>query len=132
MRRFSDDPWLTPRGTKVPSLSGARWADWDPKVGWEARDKEYVVRAEVPGFEPTDFDVKVTGNTVTVHAEHKDEKRGGHESYGYCFGSFSRAFTLPHGVEESKINARYHSGVLELHLPKTEQAQGKRIPVITN
>lgn len=84
--------------------------------------------AELPGFEPKDFDVKVSGNMLTVRGEHRhEEKEKGSSRARY--GQFCRTFTLPYGVDEQKIDARYHSGVLEIHLPKTEQAQGKRIPV---
>ena len=64
-----------------------------------------------------------------MRAEHKDEKREKNGGSHYRYGSFSRTVALPHGVDEEKIEARYHSGVLELHLPKTEQGQGKRIEV---
>jgi len=67
--------------------------------------------------------------TLEVKAEHKEETKG-KESSSCRYGSFRRQFTLPHGVDEQKIDARYHNGVLEVHLPKTEEAKGKRIPVI--
>lgn len=100
--------------------------NWD--LGWEDKQDEYVLHAELPGFEVEDFDVKVSGNALTVRAEHKDEqKENGGASYHY--GSFVRTLTLPHGVEADKIDARYHSGVLDVHLPKSKEVVGKRIPV---
>jgi HSP20 family protein len=109
----------------------SRWED-DFHVGFDGglqnKPNEYVFQAELPGFEPDEIDVKVSGNTLTVRAEHKDEEQG-KDGGSYRCGSYQRYFTLPHGVDEQKIDARYHSGVLEVHLPRSEQAQGKRITV---
>jgi len=130
MRRFFEDRWLSDRFFgNVPSLWGDLQWDrlWDS--GLEDKENEYVFRAEMPGFEPEDFDVKVSGNVVTVRAEHKDEKQEGNGGSAYRYGSYCRTFTIPQGVDEEKIDARYHSGVLELHLPKTGEARGKRIEV---
>lgn len=129
MDRFFGDRFMS----DWPGLS--LW-DEPSRIGWswdtdlEDRENEYVLHAELPGFEPEDFDVKLSGNVLTVHAAHKDEKKEKNGS-SYRYGSFSRTFTLPQGVDEEKIEARYHSGVLELHVPKTEQARGRQIEVKT-
>ncbi len=129
MNRFFDDRWFGGRLGNLPDLWQGPRFDWNWNLGWEDRENEYVFHAELPGFEPEDFDVKVSGNVLTVRAEHKDEKKEKNGGSSYRYGSFNRTVTLPHGVDEEKIVARYHSGVLELHLPKTEQSRGKRIAV---
>ncbi|HID78387.1 MAG TPA: Hsp20/alpha crystallin family protein [Planctomycetaceae bacterium] len=101
------------------------WA-WDMDL--EDREDEYVFQAELPGFEPEDFDIKVSGNVLTVRAQRREEKEEKHRAR-YRYGSFCRSFTLPHGVNQDEIEARYHSGVLEVRLPKAEAARGKRIEV---
>jgi len=108
----------------------ARWDDWgmDFRGGLEDKPNEYVFHAELPGFEPDEIDVKLSGNTLMVRAEHKEEAKE-KDSSSYRYGSYQRYFTLPVGVDEEKVDARYHSGILEVHLPKTERAMGKRIPV---
>ena len=121
MHRFFDDPWMQDR------LMNEFPEKWD--LGWQDEGNEYVFHAELPGFDSEDFEVKVSGNMLTVCAEHNEEKKHGKNGSGYRYGSFTRTFTLPHGVDEDKIGARYHSGVLEVHLPKTAEAQGKRIEV---
>ena len=99
-------------------------------IPWKKRHGNLSVRhAELPGFEPEDFDIKVTGDMLTVRAEHKDEKKEKNGGSSYHYGSFTRSFSLPHGVNEQNIDARYHSGVLELRLPKTAEVCSKRIEV---
>lgn len=103
-------------------------SDWSSNL--EDREKEYVLTAELPGFEPEDFDIQVSGNVLTLRAEHKEEgqEKKGNGSY-QRYGSFCETFTLPRGVLAERIEARYHSGVLEVHLPKSEECQAKRIQV---
>jgi HSP20 family protein len=108
-------------------------ADWGWERGWgldlDDRGKEVVVRAEAPGFEPSEFDVQVSGNVLTIRAEHQEEGREGGE---YCRHlRFHRSVTLPAGTQADQVEARYRNGVLEVRLPKSPQAQGKRIEVKT-
>jgi HSP20 family protein len=106
--------------------------DWEPQRFWNMdvadRDNEYLVTADMPGFSADDIDLHLNNNVLTIEAEEKHEKKeeGGYER---SFRSFRRSFTLPAGVDPNKIEASYRNGVLELHLPKSEQARGRRIPV---
>jgi HSP20 family protein len=100
--------------------------------GLDVRDegKEYVVRAEAPGIEPGDFDVQVTGNHLVLKAERKHEAKGGAgDNYSFERRSFRRQVVLPGGADPDKVEARYRNGVLEIHLAKHPEAQGKRIEV---
>jgi len=124
MSRFFDDRSFG----NLPSLWEDSRSHWDWDLGWEDKGNEYVFQAELPGFEPENFDVKVSGNMLTVRAEHQDEKKE-KDGASYHYGSFYRTFTLPHGEDVDKIDAHYHSGVFEVHLPKTEEAPCKRIEV---
>lgn len=118
--RFAHDlPWAAEEGT------GWRW-------GLELKDEDnaYIVAAEAPGFEPGDFDIQVRGNQLILRAAHKTEKKtkeGKVEEYTEqeCYESM----TLPPGIDENKIAAKYHSGVLTVTLPKTEAGKGKKVPV---
>lgn len=101
-------------------------------VDFDENQTEYVVRAEAPGFDANDFDIQVQGNNLVVSAEHKKEQEDEKNGSIYHYGRFQRSMPLPHGAEVDKISARYHSGVLELHVPKGEEAKGKRITVETN
>lgn len=113
------------------------WSDWpDPGFQFspwsgldvEDREDELLIRAEAPGFEPDEFDVQITGNHLTLRAEHKEEASGGGKS-SYRYGQFQRTVPLPTGIDPEKVEARYHSGVLTLRVPKTEAAKGRRITV---
>jgi HSP20 family protein len=130
---------LTRLRQEFDSLVNRVWSDW-PSLGgdwlserrWglevDENDNEYLVRTEAPGFEVGDFDVRINGDQLEIRAEHKVEQK---EEAGsaYHYGTLYRSLPLPLGVEPDKIDARYRNGILELHLPKSEQGRGKRIAV---
>lgn len=109
--------------------SFGRTTFWDFEV--EDRGDEVLVTAEAPGFEADDFDVQISGNMLTISAEKrhetKDKRSDGHHERHYA--SFRRVATLPSGILSDKIEAKYRNGVLELHVPKSEESKAKRIPV---
>lgn len=117
----------------------APWTPYvEPERFWKAElvemDKELVMRAEVPGFEPEDFHIEVRGNELVVKAERKrEEKKEAKEEkkseYEYEERSYERTFALPVEIEVEKVTARYHNGILEVHLPRTEAAVPRRISV---
>jgi len=92
-------------------------------------DKEVLVRAEAPGFEPQEFDISISGNTLSIQAEHKEESQDKERGWQRRYGRFQRSFTLPAAVDADKVEATYRQGVLELRLPKAEEAQRRRIEV---
>jgi HSP20 family protein len=113
----------------------AEW-DWGLERMWgvdvEDTDKEILVRAEAPGFEPKDFDIHVSGNMLTIRAEHRHEseqKEGQFRSWERRYGRFQRMIPLPAAIDADKVEAHYHNGVLKLRLPRTEEAQRRRIEV---
>jgi HSP20 family protein len=89
---------------------------WDFSV--QNQEKELVVRAELPGFEPDELTVEVHEGTLTVKAEKTGQGR-----------RYARSVTLPKEVDGEQAQATYRNGVLELHLPKVPEAQPKRIAV---
>jgi HSP20 family protein len=95
---------------------------WDFNVS--ENDKEIVVRAEVPGFEPNEVEVQLNNDVLTIKAE-KQQKGDREEEYR----SFSRSITLPAGIDPDKVQATYRNGVLELHIPRAAEAQPRRIPI---
>jgi len=90
-------------------------------------EKEVVVWAEVPGFELADLDVTLRNNFLIIRAEkkHEEKEKGGE----YAERHYERAVELPVETDPAKVAATYRNGVLEVHLPKMEEAKPLRIPV---
>jgi HSP20 family protein len=116
-------------------MLGRIWSgDWEDawNAGWgcdiQDGEDEIVVRAEAPGFEPDEIDVRLSGNRLVVQAEHKSVHEGGN-GHTTRHGKLYRAMTVPNGLVADKVAASYKNGVLEVHLPKGENARSKRIAV---
>jgi HSP20 family protein len=92
-------------------------------------EKEVVVRAEIPGFEPADLDVELRNNRLFIKAETKHEVEKKESGYEYAERRYERFVELPAEVALAKVEANYRNGVLEVRLPKTEEAKGLRVPV---
>lgn len=111
-----------------PVMAGRDWPMMGRGFDVEDKENEMVVRADAPGFEPDDFNVEIVGDSLLLKAEHKEEEKKG-DGYHYRRGHLYRSIPLPRGVEADKIDACYRNGVLEVHVPKGEEAKGKRITV---
>jgi HSP20 family protein len=105
------------------------------KVDITENEKDYAVRAEIPGAKKEDIRVSVDGNYVSISAEVKkeEEKKTGKdgrvlvkESY---YGATSRSFTLDHEIDDKAVVAKLEDGVLKLTLPKREGARSKLIKI---
>jgi HSP20 family protein len=110
------------------ALAGIDGWHWGLEV--QDEDENVVVRAEAPGFEADDFDVRVEDNRLVLRAsktvEAKDEKGKVREFREQeCYDSVS----LPGGIDKEQIDAKYHNGVLTVTLPKSAESKAKRISV---
>jgi HSP20 family protein len=97
----------------------------------ETRDA-YVFKADLPGVDEKDIEITLTGDRLSVSGKREGEKReDGERFYAYerSFGAFSRAFTLPEGVNGDNVQAQLKNGVLTLTLPKRPEVQPRRIQV---
>ena len=97
-------------------------------------DNDVVVKMPVPGIKPEDLDITITGDTVTVRGETKQETEDEDKKRNYYFkemryGSYARSVTLPAVVDADKAEAETEHGVLTLTLPKAEIAKPKAIQV---
>jgi HSP20 family protein len=104
---------------------------WELHWGLETEEleNEYVVRAEVPGFAPSELDVNLTGNVLTIRAVHRRAET--ETPSGPPSGRLERTMTLPVGIKPEGVTAAYRNGVLEVHLPKSVEALTRRIEVKT-
>jgi len=92
----------------------------------EETDEAVTVRTDAPGFEPADFNIEVKGEVLRIVAERKVPAEGKEPTVER---SMRRAMTLPAAVIPEKVEAKYHNGVLELHLPKAEPIKARKIEV---
>jgi len=94
----------------------------------EEKEKEVVVRVEMPGFETKELTVEVTPERLTVEAEHKEPEEKGKEKEKAerAYAHVKRVVTLPEGVETEKAEAIYRSGVLEVHVPRKPEGLSHR------
>ena len=119
MNRPGEDDW---------ALGGT----WAPLVDIYEREGNIELKAELPGIDPKDVDVRVENNVLTLRGERKVDREVNRESYHRVertYGSFSRSFTLPSVVDTEKIKAEYRDGVLHLTLPKKEEAKPRKISI---
>jgi HSP20 family protein len=95
----------------------------------ETKDS-YLFKADMPGVKEQDLDITRTGNRLTVSGKRdaeKEEKAETYYTYERTYGTFTRAFTLPEGIDGDHIHADLKDGVLTLVVPKTPEAQPKKI-----
>ena len=110
-------------------------AGWSPSVDVHENENQIMLRAELPGLAEEDVELTVDKGRLTIQGEKRLEKEdtdGDYRSIESHYGSFYRSFPLPDSVDQDKIEARFDNGVLSVVLPKTEEAQPKRIEVKVN
>src|SRR5687768_2249544 len=116
----------------APTMTGA--TNLLPAVEVQETDNSYLVTFDVPGVKTEDIDIDVSGSTLTVRGERREQPRSseGRASYREVrFGSFERTLTLPNDVDASKVEAECDNGVLTVMVPKTTASQRQKISVKT-
>lgn len=105
---------------------------WAPAVDIYETENELVLRADLPGINEKDLDVRVENNMLTVRGERKFEQQVKEDNYlriERTYGSFSRSFGLPNSVNTEAIKAEYKNGVLTVELPKRAESKPKQVKV---
>jgi HSP20 family protein len=111
-----------------PALGGGeRGHAWEVDV--QDREDAIVVHADAPGFEPGDFDVEIRGDNLVLCACQKEEESSEATGYRWQQRELYRSVPLPAGVDADKVDAKYHSGVLTITLPKSEPAKTRKIEI---
>ena len=93
---------------------------------------DVVVKASLPGVKPEEVDISITGDTLTIKGEHKEEQEAKEEDYfrkERRYAAFSRSLTIPVSIKSDKAEAAIENGVLTLTLPKAEEVKPKQIKV---
>lgn len=128
MRRFFTDPFFWDDDF-IDRHSGFR-----PVLNIEEKPDRYVVEAEVPGMNPEDIHIEVSGNVLTIHGERRRDNRESDDDSRIhrmesSYGAFQRSFTLPDHANLDDISADSRSGVLYINVPKQEEKQPRKIEV---
>lgn len=115
---------------------GKKMGLFNPRLNFVENDKAFEVSVELPGINEKDIHLSLEEDTLTIQGEKKNEKKEEkNDVYRMerSYGTFQRTIALPSGVEEEKIEATFKKGVLNIILPKSEEAQKdvRQIPVKT-
>ncbi|MDD5555843.1 MAG: Hsp20/alpha crystallin family protein [bacterium] len=105
---------------------------WSPALDIYEDKESIVVKADLPGMKEEDVDISIQGNTLTLRGERKQESEVKEKDFYRCeryYGSFQRCLELPFPVDQGKVKASYKGGVLEVRLPKAEEAKEKKIRI---
>jgi len=107
-------------------------ADWAPKVDVKEEKDKFVILADIPGIDPKDIDITMEKGILTISGHREEEKKSAQEGYQRVersSGRFYRRFNMPEAVDESKISAKGQHGVLEIVIPKIEDALPRKITI---
>jgi HSP20 family molecular chaperone IbpA len=104
---------------------------WAPAMEVTAREGKLTVRCDVPGVEPSDIRVAITGRTLTISGERKaPAPSDDHWVGGISYGTFTRTFTLPDGFDGSAAIAKHRHGVLEMELSLAKTNAERTVPIV--
>lgn len=128
-----DDFWRPARAGRRSVSNGGAFA---PALDVTETDNEYRVRADLPGVKQDDLDISIQDGVLTINAEtrYEDEKKENDRIIRQerRYGKFVRSMRLGDAVDVDSVKADYKDGVLDLVLPKAEQARPRRIDVQVN
>ena len=127
---------MTPRLGHWPRLSvegdGGVTFEWSPSADISETEKEYLIRAQLPGLKKEDVKVTLSDGVLTIEGERKQQKEEKSEKFHRVessYGSFTRTFSLPDNVKADAVRCESKDGVLTVHIPKTEQKKPKEIAI---
>lgn len=116
-------------------LSGGRpeyEMTWAPAVELQDTDDQLFLRAQIPGMEAKDLDIRVTRDAVYIAGEHRSEHKAEEKGYfrsEFRYGKFERTIPLPVPVQNERVEADYKNGILTLRLPKVQEAQRRVVRI---
>ena len=121
MTRVWSKPFEVPPSAWIEQTFGTAM----PAVDFAEKDGGYEISAELPGLDPRNVKVQLSGDTLTISGEKTEEKEEQDKSYHLSerrYGSFRRSFRLPPGIDPARIEAKFDKGVLKVTLPKDAAA----------
>ncbi len=138
--------WDRDMESMMEDFFGRGWRPWWPERWFKTEGAELiapvldlyeekddiVVKAEIPGIDKDNIEVNLGDHTLTIKGEKKKEEETKEENYyrsERSYGAFLRTIELPKDVHADKVKATFKNGVLEVRLPKTEEAKAKEVKV---
>jgi HSP20 family protein len=110
----------------------AEWPTWTPAVEGSEEEGHWVVKVALPGVDPKDVEVSLNQNQLTIKGQRKqgsETKQNNYFARELSYGRFERSFTLPEGVDHSKVTARYTNGMLEVRVPRPMAEAPRKVTV---
>ena len=114
------------------SVGSAEWPTWTPAVEGSEDKGHYLIRAALPGVDPKNVEVSMADDRLIIKGERKretDVKPDAYFARELPYGPFERAFSLPEGIDASKISARFVHGMLEVTVPKPASEAPRKVAI---
>ncbi|MEW6303280.1 MAG: Hsp20/alpha crystallin family protein [Verrucomicrobiota bacterium] len=127
---FFSRPWVRQQGNEENPIS---FAAWMPRVEVSDDEKEYLIKAKLPGVRKNDVKVTVEDGMLQISGERDYEKEEKGRKYHYverAHGSFVRRFALPEDADAAHISAEFKDGVLNVHVAKDEKSKAVEVKVV--
>jgi HSP20 family protein len=113
---------------EMTALNRNSQATWQPAIELQDTEENVILRAEIPGIEGKDLDVRVTREAVAITGEHRYEKKAEEKGFfrsEFRYGKFGRVIPLPVAVQNDQVKADFTNGILTLTLPKVDAAKNR-------
>ncbi len=107
-------------------------AAWAPPVDIAEEKDRILITAELPGFRQNEISIQMENGMLTLSGERRFEKESADKAYHRIersYGQFVRSFSLPNNVDRDKIKAKFADGLLQVELPKREDAKPRTIQI---
>ncbi|MDA8432210.1 MAG: Hsp20/alpha crystallin family protein [Nitrospiraceae bacterium] len=131
MEKWMEESWMRPFSLfRAPFWTErmTEFEEFSPRVDIYEEGKDVVVKAALPGVKKGDITIDVSDNMLTISGEKKHEdkvEKKDYYRYESTYGNFSRSFELPGGTDMEKAKAHFEDGVLEIRVPKSDEAVQK-------
>jgi|SRR5271154_3119270 len=133
IERFGfDRDWFSRPPFDRELFSGRESTPARPAIEARVEDGKFVVRADLPGIDAKDVDIKVVGDVLTIKGlreEQQESKKADFFRREIRYGSFERSISLPEGIKAEDLKATYRDGVVELSAPMTKEAVPKEVKI---
>jgi HSP20 family protein len=133
-RRLFDQPFAESLEKGCGCSTTMEEGEWKPLADVVDTKESLLLKVDLPGVKQEDISISIEDNTLSVKGERKQEVQVSEEGYSRferSYGCFQRSMLLPPTVDADRVKASYKDGVLEIQLPKKEEAKPKTVKIET-